>query len=214
MLPITGILMFAQDQDLSAASVQDVHLIMIFVGIIALVLVLVLLGVLIAGLFALKFVNRISKLVDELKGKAMSVVDKTTPIIDKANGIVADLTPKIKSVGADVERISHTVTAKVEEVGQTVSQINQTVQDVNGRTRTQVGKVDGIVSEALDTTAHVSHTVQEGIRAPIRQISGIVTGIKVGIETFLKRAGYRRPPVQAPVEPVTGAPVRPGPYDI
>lgn len=216
MLAVAGFLMFAQDQDLAVASAHDVHLMMIFLGVIAGVIVLVLLALLIAAIVVMGLIRRLEKVIDEVKTKAFAVVEKTTPIIDNAKDLVADWTPKIKTIGTNAEHISNIAKDKATEIGgtvtkinETVIQINQTVQDVNGRTRGQVAHVDGIVTEALNTTEHVSRTIQEGIRAPFKQMAGIFTGMKVGVETFLHRVGYR-PAATRYTEPVT-PPVPPPP---
>ncbi len=91
----------------------------------------------------------------------------------------------------NAEQISYTVRAKVDELGVTVSELNDTVREFNGRTRAQVARVDGIVSDALGATEEISHTVQQGIKAPVRQIAGIIAGLKAGIETLIERSPFK-----------------------
>jgi ABC-type transporter Mla subunit MlaD len=162
---------------------HDIHLVMIFTCIIAVALCLQAVGVFAAGLMASKMFGKLDALTQRLEAKA-------TPIMDKANQIVTDLTPKIQSVSTNVEQISYTVREKVDEIGVTVSEINRTVIDINAKTRTHVDHVDGIVSDALATTADVSSTIQDSIRKPVRQIAGIVAGVKAGVETLVARSPF------------------------
>jgi methyl-accepting chemotaxis protein len=192
MSPVLGMLAFFQDGNVVGSS-RDIHWMMIFVMIIAIALAVQAIGFLVAAVFAAKLLARLANMVSDVK-------ERIHPLIDKTNSLVGDLSPKIKSITENVDQISYAARAKVDEVGvtvtninRTVNEINDTVKDLNGRTRAHVVRVDGMVTEALDTTAHVSHSVQEGIKAPVRHIAGVVTGLKVGLETFLEKQGLKRP---------------------
>jgi uncharacterized protein YoxC len=171
-----------QSSDLSR---HDIHLAMIFLFFIMLALMVQAVGVVISGLFAAKLLHRVDSI-------AHIVEERTGPILDRTNELLRDLGPKLHTVSTNVEQISYTVRAKVDELGATVSQLNETVQDINGRTRVQVSRVDGIVSDALYATAEISGVVQEGIRAPVRQIAGVIAGLKAGIETLIARSPFGR----------------------
>ncbi len=84
-----------------------------------------------------------------------------------------------------------TVRVKVEELGVTVSELNETMREINGRTRVQVRRVDGIVSDALQATEEISQTVQHGIKGPVKQIAGVIAGVRAAIETLVARSPFR-----------------------
>jgi len=164
---------------------HDIHLAMIFLAVIAAALVVQAVGVVISGLFAAKLLHRVDK-IGEI------VETKTGPILDKTTQILADLTPKIQSFSENAEQISYTVRVKVDELGATVSQLNETVQEINGRTRIQVGRVDGIVTDALIATEEIAASVQQSIKTPVRQIAGVIAGLKAGLETLIARSPFGR----------------------
>ena len=171
-----------QDSELTR---HDIHLAMIFLAIIALALVVQAVGVLISSAFGAKLLHRVNSIAD-------IVETKTGPILDRTNHILQDLAPKVKNVSENAEHVSATVRAKVEELGATVSELNDTMREINGRTRVQVRRVDGIVSDALHTTEEISQTVQQGIRGPVKQIAGIIAGVRTAIETFVARSPFGR----------------------
>jgi uncharacterized protein YoxC len=175
-----GAMVLLQDNELTR---HDIHLAMIFLAVIALALLAQALFVGIAMGYAAKLLHRVD-------GIANRVEQKTAPILDKTNAVLLDLAPKIQSVTNNVEQMSYAVRAKVDELGATVSELNRTVQDANGRTRAQVARVDGMVSDALQVTEEVSATVQQGIRVPLRQIEGIIAGLKAGLETLVARSPF------------------------
>ena len=188
-MPLICSLAFAVWQDTGLAA-HDLHLMRWFAGIIAVALVVQAFGVLLAASYAAKFLMKIDKM-----SKAFE--ERSTPILEKTNELLTDLSPKVKSITSNVEQISFTVREKVDEVGVTVSQVNETVSNINvtvseanSRTRRQVARVDGIVSEALIATEDISRTVQQGIRIPVREIAGIVAGVKAAIETLVARSPF------------------------
>jgi uncharacterized protein YoxC len=183
-MPALRVVAFAllQENDFTR---HDVHLAMIFLGIIAVSLMIAAVAAVVTGVFA-------SKLLARVDGIANIVEQRTGPILDRTNELLQDLGPKIHTVSTNVEQISYTVRAKVDELGATVTKLNETVNDINGRTRVQVSRVDGIVSDALFATAEISETVQNGIRGPVKQVAGVVAGLKAGIETLIARSPFGR----------------------
>lgn len=160
------------------------HKLTIYSLVIAVSLAAQALGVIVAAVFAMKMFAKVEKL-------ANSFEEKTAPIIANATAIVAELTPRIQNISKNVEDMSFTARVKVDELSATIDQLNRTVQDVNERSRVQVSRVDGIVSDVLATTYEVSRTVQEGIKGPVRQMAGVVAGLKAGLETLVARSPFK-----------------------
>ncbi|MES2394057.1 MAG: hypothetical protein V4555_20655 [Acidobacteriota bacterium] len=169
-----------------AVSAHDVNVIKWCAIVIAGALVVQAIGVMVAAGFGAKLLHRLDKL-------SCAFDEKTTPLVNKTTALIDDLSPKVRSISENVEQISYTVRAKVDEVSVTVSEVNRTVQDINGRTRVQVARADEIVTEAMIATEDISRTVQSGIRVPIRQVAGIVAGVKAGIETLLAKSPFGKP---------------------
>jgi len=164
---------------------HDIHLAMCFLGVIMVALVVQAIGVMISGIFAARLLHRVEKISGIVETKTGPILDQTTRILD-------DLTPKIQSFTENAEQISYTVRVKVDELGATVSQLNETVQEINGRTRIQVGRVDGIVTDALIATEEIAASVQQSIKTPVRQIAGVIAGLKAGLETLIARSPFGR----------------------
>jgi methyl-accepting chemotaxis protein len=145
----------------------DTHHGVLFLLIIAIALVAQAIGVCAAAFYAAKLLAKVVALTDSFDAK-------TTPLVAKITTLVEDLTPKIHTISTNVEQTSYVVRAKVDELAVTVESLNRTVQDLNERSRVQISRVDGIVSDALATTYEVSQTIQESVKLPVRQIAGII----------------------------------------
>jgi len=188
MIPLNNLAMaFFQDSASAASAAHDLHEMRIYFLFIVIGLGLQAVGVLLVAVYAAMFLKTMHTI-------SRSVHDKALPMIEKTTQLVTDLTPKINSISTNVEQVSYTVREKIDELGVTLTQLNETVAEANGRTRAQVVRVDGMVSEALDTTEEVSRTVQQGIRTPIREVAAIIAGIKVAVETLIERSPFKKRP--------------------
>lgn len=207
----------------AATMTNDVHYIMICEVILTAIVVLLLLGIAIAGLV---IYSKITKLVKQVDAKSQPLIAQATPLVAKGKeiaghvseivadlkpkiaavsadlqpkiaAVTADLQPKIASVTSDVQHISSVVRSKIDEAGQTFSRVNETVQgynetaqEVNTKAKGQVERVNGIVSEALTSTQHVSKQIQHGIKVPVEKIAAWVTAAKIGIEHLSERLPF------------------------
>ena len=137
-----------------------------------------------------KTIQKLETLAEQMGGKAI-------PLMTQAHGLVAELTPKINIISTNLADISTTVRSQTQHV-------NTTVGDVVDRTRVQAARVDDIVSAVLNGVVHAGATIQSGVNKPVRQVNGIMNGLRVGFETFLntktrRTATYERtPPVYTP----------------
>ncbi len=164
----------------------------------------------------------VNEIVADLKPKIAAVTSDLQPRI---KAVTADLQPKIASVTSDVQHIASVVRSKVDEAGQTFTRLNQTVQgynetaqDANVKAKGQVERVNGMVSEALTTTQHVSKQIQHGIKVPIEKIASWVTAAKIGIEKLSDRIPFLNgdPPSRSagPRSASTGPRPGPGPVPV
>jgi methyl-accepting chemotaxis protein len=176
-----AVIVFQQDE----LTKRDIHWAMIFLCLIALALMAQAVGVIIISMFGAKLLHRVNVIAD-------IVETKTGPILDRTNVILQDLAPKVKSVGENAEHITSTVRVKVDELSVTMSDLNETMREINGRTRVQVRRADGIVSDALQATEEISQTVQQGIKGPVKQIAGVIAGVRAAIETLVARSPFGR----------------------
>lgn len=163
-----------------AISSGNAKLLMIFIGIVALGSLTQAIVVIVMAMGAAKTQKRVEGLLTELHGKAM-------PLIQSTQTIVTDLTPKIKVIAENVTEMSHVVRNKAQEIDVTLTHANETVREANARTRAQVERVDGMVSSALTATSEVANTIHRSIRIPVREVAGMVTGLKAGLDVLVGR---------------------------
>ena len=162
----------------TAGSADRETLLVIFVGIIAVFFLVLIIGIVAAAVYALRLKKQVLTAIDSMKA---SVLQKATPIVAQAHGLVTEFTPKVRSITDDLVEISHTVRAQVTDIDSTLSH-------VTAKARSQADRVNGMVSSTLDTTSHVVQSVENGIRIPIREVSGVLAGLRAGLDVLAGRS--------------------------
>ena len=212
-----------QGQDTFTAG--DVHWLLILAGIAAfslLIQLLISLGIWIGVLVGvLKAKKALSSEIADLKAKVMPLVDRAGPVVDQVkttvaqvNGFIeemkpkiADITDKVTVITGHAEDVSTLVKDKLHEFSPTISAANQTLQeanqtarDANAKAQSQIGRVNGMVSGVLDATEQAGKKIQRGITMPVREVSGLLSGIKAGFMTLLNGKPKAVPPTyRAPI---------------
>lgn len=160
-------------QDPGSISAGNSRLLMFFVGMVAFAMLVQAIVVVIAAIGAAKARSRVLAIVEEVRSK-------TVPVIDRANGIMFELHPKVRIITDNLVETSHIVRAKAQDFDETISNVNQ-------RARAQTDRVDDMVSSVLDTTAGIASTLQKSVTYPVREIHGIMSGLKAGIDVLVGR---------------------------
>src|ERR1700722_4564014 len=163
--------MWLQDPD--SLSSGNSRLLMIFVGMVAVALVVQAIALIAMAVGAAKARKRGLEMVEELRTKMM-------PILDNTHGFIQDTAPKVKIITENFVETSHVIRSKAQEFDVTAS-------DLNAKTRAQAARVDGIVTSVLNTTAEISESIQKGIKIPVREVTGVVNGLKAGLDVLVGR---------------------------
>lgn len=160
-------------QETDSISSGNSKLLMIFIGLVAVAMVAQAIAVIVMAIGAAKTRKRVLEIAEEVREKAM-------PVFTGAHEFIRDTTPKMKIITENLVETSHMVRSKAQDFDVTMS-------EANSKTRAQVARVDGIVTSVLDTTVGIADSIQRGIKAPIREVSGVVNGLKAGLDVLLGR---------------------------
>ena len=123
----------------------------------------------------------------KLEALAGEVHGHVVPVLAAAEDILIESRGKVEIVMGNM--VSATTTLKMQ-----MDRLDATVSDIVDRTRLQVIRADDIVTRTLDRVEETTSVVQHTVVSPVRQISGIMQGLGVGIAAFLghnRRRGRR-----------------------
>lgn len=174
--------MWLQSSD--SISSGNSHLLMIFVGMVAAALTVQAIALIVMAVGAAKARKHGLEMAEDLKMKLL-------PLIAEAHAMVRDTSPKLKVITENLVETSHVVRAKAAEFDATMS-------DANDRARMQIARVDTMVGKTLTTTQELMATLENAVRVPVREVAGIVNGLKAGLDVLIGKAkhgfGTRQPP--------------------
>jgi hypothetical protein len=166
-------------QDGETLSSGNTKLLILFVGMVAIAMMVQAIAVIVLAVGARKASKRGFDIVDEFRTKLM-------PLLDTTQAVIHDSAPKVKIITENLVETSHVVRAKAAEFDATAS-------DMNAMTRAQAARVDGMVTSVLNTTAEITESLQKAVKVPVREFSGLVNGFKAGLDVLVGRAkGFGR----------------------
>lgn len=167
--------MWLQDPD--SLSSGNSRLLMIFVAMVAIAMVAQAIALIVMAIGASKARKRGLEIIEDLRNQVL-------PVISGTQELIRDTTPKMKIITENFVETSHVVRSKAKEFEVTAS-------DINAKTRAQAARVDGMVTSVLNTSADISQTIQNGIKLPMREVSGLINGVKAGLDVLVGRNSKR-----------------------
>jgi len=135
-------------------------------------------GVLVAIFVVLKKTSaKMEALAEEVKVKAL-------PTIAQAEAMLTEIRPRVEAIAEQVQDSTAMVRDQVERV-------DATVNDVVDRARLQIIRADELFTRTLDRVERTSDIVHKTVISPVRQISGLMQGVTVGLEFLFGGRGRR-----------------------
>ena len=177
------IAMWLQDPDPG----RSLHLMAIFIGVMAVAIAIVAIIVVAIAVVTLKTIKELGATAAELKTKFLPLIDEVMEISKTGRVMLQESGPKIKVIADNLVKTSDTLVETSRVARGAMQQVEVTVSDANLRAQRQVARVDGMVSAALTTTAEVVETISHGIRVPAQKLAEIVTQAKFVGEGLLAK---------------------------
>lgn len=147
----------------------------VFIGATAVAVVLQMFILLALVISVRKTASRMETLAGTLQSRAL-------PILETSNALLNDSRGKVETIVSNLADTTTTLKAQV-------ARLDTTLTDIIDRTRLQVIRADDIVTRTLDSVEETTDIVQHTVVSPVRQISGIMQGLSVGVGAFF---GNRR----------------------
>lgn len=126
-------------------------------------------GVLLAMYLAMR------KSGERMEALAAEVKTKILPTVEQANEFLTEIRPKLQVIADNLEDATTLMRDQVQRV-------DATVTDTVDRARLQIIRADELVSRTLDRVEQTSDMVHKTVISPVRQLSGLMQGITVGLE--------------------------------
>jgi ElaB/YqjD/DUF883 family membrane-anchored ribosome-binding protein len=148
----------------------------IFVGVIALAVVVQTIMLIVIGVVLLKLGTQMKQIADDIHGRI-------NPILSRIQSMVEESQPRITGVIADAAEMTRMAKAQAQRIDEIVAESLE-------RLRLQVLHVDELVTGALEAVQETGNKVKQTVWAPVRSVSAVMRGIQTGFEFY--RGNRRR----------------------
>ena len=121
---------------------------------------------------------------ERIDALATEVKTRVLPSLEQAQTLMAEMRPKLHVIADNLQEATTLMRDQVQRVDATVS-------DTVDRSRLQIIRADELVSRTLDRVEQTSDMVHRTVVSPVRQLSGLMQGITVGLEFLFGGRGRR-----------------------
>jgi hypothetical protein len=121
---------------------------------------------------------------ERIDALATEVKTRVLPSLEQAQTLMAEMRPKLHVIADNLQEATTLMRDQVQRVDATVS-------DTVDRARLQIIRADELVSRTLDRVEQTSDMVHRTVVSPVRQLSGLMQGITVGLEFLFGGRGRR-----------------------
>ena len=119
-----------------------------------------------------------------MEALAAEVKTKVLPTVEQFHEILVEVRPRLHVISENLEESTTALRTQIHR-------IDATVNDVVDRARLQVIRADELFSRTLDRVEQTTDMVHKTVISPVRQFSGLVQGITVGLEFLFGGRGRR-----------------------
>jgi hypothetical protein len=119
-----------------------------------------------------------------MESLAAEVKTKVLPTISQAETLMTDIRPKLQVIAENLQESTTVLRDQVERM-------DATVKDAVDRGRLQIIRADELLTRTLDRVEQTSDIVHNTVISPVRQLSGLIQGLTVGLEFLFGGRGRR-----------------------
>jgi hypothetical protein len=136
-----------------------------------------------AGVLTAMYIT-MRKSSERMEALAAEVKTKVMPTVEQAQAMLVEFRPKLLLIADNLEETTTTMRDQVQRV-------DAAVTDVVDRARLQVIRGDELLTRTLDRVEQTSDMVHKTVVSPVRQFSGLMQGLTVGLEFLFSGRGRK-----------------------
>jgi uncharacterized protein YoxC len=128
--------------------------------------------------------------IEDLRSSVTPILETTRQVAGTTRELVVRLTPKVEATVTDVAELVRGLRAQAADV-------EAATEEILARVRRQTGRIDTMFSGTLDAVDKASAFVSEAVGKPVRQLSGLLAGLRAVVESLqASDRSYREPTLQ------------------
>jgi ABC-type transporter Mla subunit MlaD len=117
---------------------------------------------------------------------------KVEPLVPEALGALADMRHTLQATVTQVRELSDRAKDVLDQSQTQVEHFSAAREEVTHRLRVQAERIELVLEDSLSRFQEVVHTLHSGVMRPVREVNGVVSGIRTAFSAYLSG---RRPSV-------------------
>ena len=113
-----------------------------------------------------------------MEALATEVKSKALPAMETVQSMLVELRPRIDVISNNVAESSDLLRSQL-------GRLDATVTDALDRARLQVIRADELLNRTMDKVEETSEVVHKTVISPLRQVNGLMAAISTGVDVFL-----------------------------
>lgn len=119
---------------------------------------------------------------------AKRIQEKVSVMTGPITGLIDTSKKTLQMVEGHVDRIGSSSTAILDTTKQQLAKVDELLTDASTRAKVQMERAEMVLDDTMGRVQHTVSFVQSGVIRPVREVQGIVTGIRTAL-THLGRGG-------------------------
>src|SRR3954447_8649537 len=119
---------------------------------------------------------------------AKRIQEKVSVLTGPITGIIDTSKKTLQTVEGHIDRIGSSSNAILDATKQQLAKVDELLTDASTRAKVQMERAEMVLDDTMGRVQHTVSFVQSGVVRPVREVQGIVTGIRTAI-THLGRGG-------------------------
>lgn len=125
--------------------------------------------------------------------KVKSMQEKVLPLIPRAESLLEQTRVAVESSRAEIKQISGKTNEILDSTKLQLARVEEVVTDASSRAKAQLEKAELVLDDTMTRVHETVAVVHGGVMKPLREINGLVTGVRAGLGTLF--SGNRRPSI-------------------
>lgn len=117
---------------------------------------------------------------------------KVEPLIPEAMSVLKEARASVKEVTDDVHSVTAQMRELMTELQDQVKEFSAARDEFTTRFKVQAERAELILDDTITRAHDVAHFLQSSVMRPVREVNGVVSGIRAALQTFVRG---RRPSV-------------------
>jgi uncharacterized protein YoxC len=128
----------------------------------------------------------VGKALKSIKDEVGEMKTSVMPFMDTTKDFITRLSPKVESTVNDVSELARLARTQAMDIEASVTQVLAAV-------RAQTVRIDGMLTDTLDAVDQAGDFVTRVVSKPVRQLNGMLAGIKAMIQSLSSRNSSNPP---------------------